>query len=87
MMKGETMYSTQKQGRVAIDRRSLLGASAALAVGGMLGLAGCSSSPKTDTPAAQPVTVTGFPTSPFAALAATPMDRTARPPDTTEDVS
>ncbi len=48
MMKGETMYSTQKQGRVAIDRRSLLGASAALAVGGMLGLAGCSSSPKTD---------------------------------------
>ena len=46
-----------------------------------------SSSPKTDTPAAQPVTVTGFPVSPLAALAATPMDRTARPPDTTEDVS
>ena len=46
-----------------------------------------SSSPKAETPAVQPVTVTGLSTSPLAALAATPMVRTARPPDTTEDVS
>ncbi len=53
----------------------------------MVLIPGVPSSPKTDAPAAQLVSVTGWPTAPFAALAATPMVRAARPPETTEDVS